>query len=794
MDLSPAYAGKILQVDLSSRRCDSLPTEVYAKRFLGGRGVASALYFEQVPPEAGFDHERNRLIISMGPLCGMQGGLGGSRWGIYAKSPFPAIEHGGRDHFCYGNLGGAFGAELRFAGYDGIVVHGVAERPVLIAIEDERVEIRDADDLWGKSTVDTRAALEDGGVVRIKVMAIGPAGENQVPLATVFADGDASCSGGMGAVMGAKRLKAISVRGSQRQVPIADRQGLRLIDRQIHDYQRGNVKVWGLDFMAQGPKTKKAPCYGCMAHCLRVKYTAQNGTRGKFMCQSRFFYMHHAWGYYGEDNDVPFFANRICDEYGIDTWEVQSLIEWLLMCHAQGLIKEAESGLDLSKVGSLEFIEELVSMIATRQGFGELLCKGAQSAARELGGAAAALFTRSDPYDPRYCPVNTLLFPFETREPIQQLHEAGLVLSQWSSWAKGVSQAHISSEVLKQIAIRFWGSKEAADMTTLAGKAEAAKRIQERQFAKECIGVCDWMFPLIDIPRGDEPVGDPAFESRILSAALGSEVSETELYRYGERAFNVQRAILLREGHRARQDDHLPREWHEQPIETHVADPDLLAPDGRGRVVSRIGGRIRWADFRKLRDEYYLLRGWDVPSGLPSRAGLVALDLEDVADDLSGRGLAVEAARGIPLGARFKHGLTSFRARLRGAGGRPGRKAGGGPPIGPEALALILEAEQKKFNLAAIRQNFAGWTKTMQYVFPDVDEVYVIRFVDGEALAPEKIEAPLPDPEIAYEMDSWVLKAMSTGEISGQKAYLKRLLRLKASFTDMMKLQSLNKV
>ncbi len=794
MSLPRPYAGKILRVDLSTGHSETIDTERYAGRFLGGRGVATAIHWDEVPPEAGFDDPRNRLTVALGPLCGMPGGLGGSRWGIYAKSPFPAVAHAGREHFCHGSLGGGFGAELRFAGYDGLVVQGVAERPVWLAIEDGRVALHPAGDVWGRSTLETRAALGARAAPGSRFMAIGPAGEQRVPLATVFADGDASCAGGMGAVMGAKNLKAVAVRGSRRAVEVADREALRRIDAHIRAMRRGNVKVWGLDFMAHGPRTKKFPCYACMGHCLRVRYTAESGDSGKFMCQSRFFYMHHAWGHYGADNDVPFLANRVCDAYGIDTWEVQALIEWLLLCHAAGLVSERETGLDLSRVGSLEFIEALVRMTSLRQGFGELLAQGAQRAARARGGPCAALFARTDPYDPRYCTVNALLFPFDTREPIQQLHEAGLVLSQWSSWAKGVPEAHISSDVLRGIAERFWGSAAAGDMTTLDGKAEAARRIQERQVAKECMGVCDWMFPLIDVPQGEDHVGDPSVESRILSAVLGEEFDEAALYRVGERVFNLQRAVTLREGHRARADDELPAEWHDRPIQTHVADPDLLAPGPGGRVVSQLGRRLHRQDFRRLREEYYARRGWDVPTGLQSRAGLEALGLGEVAAELAARGLLVERARGLSWAGRLRHALGRLGERRRCAGGEAGRaRAPGGVSVRDEALRAILEAERAKFGLAEVRANFRGWNKVMQYHFPDIGEHWALRFVDGEAQAPERLDAPLPGPDIHYEMDTWTLRAMSAGELSGEKAYLTRRLRLKASFGDMLKLQALNR-
>ncbi|HEY3450661.1 MAG TPA: aldehyde ferredoxin oxidoreductase N-terminal domain-containing protein [Myxococcales bacterium] len=793
MSLPKAYAGKILRVDLSTGRSETFDTEPHAKRFLGGRGVATSIHWAEVPPESRFDDERNRLVISFGPLCGMANGLGGSRWGIYSKSPYPASGRTGRDHFCYGNLGGSFGAELRFAGYDGLVVQGRAEKPVWIGIEDGKVELHSADELWGQGTVETMAAVKKLAVPGSKAMAIGPAGEHRVPLATVFADGDASCSGGMGAVMGAKNLKAIAVRGTSRKVPVADPAKLKEIDAHIRGLQRGNVKVWGMDFMAHGPRTQKMPCYACMGHCLRVRYTPANGDAGKFMCQSRFFYMHHAWGHYGEENDVAFYANRLCDRFGIDTWEVQGLIEWLLLCHAAGVLTEKETGLDLSKVGSLEFIESLIKMTSLRQGFGELLALGAHGAARKRGGRAEELFTRTDPYDPRYCTVNTLLVPFETREPIQQLHEAGLVLSQWSSWAKGVAEAHISSDVVRGIAERFWGSAAAADMTTLDGKAEAARRIQERQLAKESMGLCDWMFPLIDVPKSEDHVGDPSFESRILSAVLGEQHSEADLYRVGERIFNLQRAVLLREGHRAKEHDCLPDEWHDKAVQTHVADPDMLAPGPGGKIVSQLGRKAHRKDFERIRDDFYERRGWDVPTGLQSEEKLRALDLGDVAEDLKKRGLIVEKARRIGILQRLDHALGRLGEDRRCGGRAEGAEARKGVSVAGEELRAILETEQAKFGLESIRQNFAGWNKQMQYHFPDLGEHWLLTFVDGQAQKPVKLDAPLPKPDINYEMDSWTLKSMSAGELSGEKAYLTRQLRIKASFGDMLKLQSLNK-
>jgi aldehyde:ferredoxin oxidoreductase len=630
------YAGRILRVDLATGKTGIVETAQYASLLLGGRGIAAGIYWDEVPPSIPASDPANRLIVTTGPLAGIPA-LGGSRWAVCAKSAV-----GEREHFCYGNLGGSFGAELRFAGFDGLVIQGKADAPVMIVIQGASVSIVSAADLWGKGAVDARESVKARLGERTKVFAIGPAGENLVPFATILADGDASCSGGMGAVMGSKNLKAVAVRGEHAPVDVADPDALREIARRVRGFGRGNVKVWGFDFMAHGPKTKKMPCYGCMASCLRVRYTADNGESGKFMCQSRFFYSPYAWLFYGEDNDVPYLANRACDQYGVDTWKLQEIVDWLVRCAEAGALTEERTGLPLSKVGSMEFIDALVPMVALRRGFGELLARGALAAARELGEPALSQWHPYDPYEPRFYNINTYLFPFEPRQPLPQLHEAGLALSQWASWRKGVEGAHITTEVFRGIARRFWGGEAAADLTTLAGKALAARLIQDRQHAKECLIVCDWMFPVVDIPTSGDHVGDPGIESAILQAVTGGLWTREGLDRVGERLFNLQRAILLREGHRAREEDVLHSEWHDKPLEEHIGDPECLVPTADGGTATRLGARIEMTEYLRERDEYYRLRGWDAASGLQTRCLLGTLGLPHVAESLAGKGLLAD--------------------------------------------------------------------------------------------------------------------------------------------------------
>ena len=423
-----SYAGKVLRVDLSNRRVTTQATSDYSDTYLGGRGMATRIYWDECRPEAAATDPDVPLIIALGPLAGVPA-VGGSRWGMFSKT---ALQSPPR--FCHGNLGGTFGAELKYAGYDAIVITGKAESPVVLSIEDDHVTLRPGGKLNGLKTVKAMESLKREGMRKSQVLCVGPAGERGIPYATVFADGDASCSGGIGASMGSKNLKAIVVRGSRRVVETNNPEELRRIAREIRSFGRGNVKVWGLDFMASGPKVKKLPCAGCMASCLRVTYKADNGVTGKYMCQSRVFYLPYALDFYGTENDVPFLVNRLCDEFGIDTWALQEIVDWLDRCRREKLLSDKDAGFALSKIGSLEFIEELLESITMRRDLGALLSIGLESTAAALGPDFAAQLRKEDPYDPRYCTVNALLFPFDTREPIEQLHEAGLVLSQWSSW------------------------------------------------------------------------------------------------------------------------------------------------------------------------------------------------------------------------------------------------------------------------------------------------------------------------------------------------------------------------
>jgi len=205
-----AYAGKILNVDLSDGKSGELPTSDYSGKYLGGRGIAARFFWDTMPSgTAAFDPD-NCLICATGPITGFFG-LAGCRWVMCSKTPLRQPEA-----FSYGNLGGKWGSALKYSGYDALAVRGRAEKPVYLCIHDGTVETKDASSLWGLSTFDTaeRIAAELGKGV--SVLAIGPAAESRVVFATALSDAGASVSGGIPSVMGSKNLKAIAVAGNQR--------------------------------------------------------------------------------------------------------------------------------------------------------------------------------------------------------------------------------------------------------------------------------------------------------------------------------------------------------------------------------------------------------------------------------------------------------------------------------------------------------------------------------------------------------------------------------------------------
>jgi len=634
------YAGQILKVDLSSNKISKIPTMEYAERFLGGMGIATKIYWDAVTPDVEAFDPSNTLIFATGPLAGFTG-VAGSIWQVHGKSPLTIPEH-----FSCGSLGGSWGAQLKFAGYDALVVEGKSESPVYLLVEDDSVQIRDASALWGSGAVQTRDLLKREHGRSVRVVTMGPAGENLVVFANIIADNDSSASGGFGAVMGSKNLKAVAVRGQGRP-EASNPEELRALARRLRRLKEG-AEVSDFGFIP-GPHMKKELCYGCISGCIRSIMEASNGKKGKYMCQSGIFYQYRAQRYYGEWNEVPFHANRLCDEYGIDTRVLEAMLAWLSRCHKAGVLTDENSGLPLSQFGSLEFIEALVKMIAFREGMGEFLALGPINAAKAVGKDAEALITdyifhttgQAPEGDPRRDIVTGLHYAMQPRQHavISELDE---LVGKWREWEKGAEGAYVSKEVLQAASKKFFGDVNAVDYSTLEGKGRVAKLVQDRWSARESMVLCAFAWPIITAESTDDHCGDPTLESQIFSAVTGRQVDEQELNTFGDVIFNLRRAVFAREGRKGRESESIPHIFYEKPLKDKVNPEDqCLVPGKDGNAIPRRGAVVDREVFERVKDDYYQSRGWDVASGLQTRRKLEELGLEDVVEDLEGRGLVV---------------------------------------------------------------------------------------------------------------------------------------------------------
>ena len=641
MDNTYGYAGKILRVNLSTGAITTVPTENYASRFLGGRGIALKIYWDEVHPQIDALDPENRLIFMSGPICGLPG-FAGSRWQICGKSPI-------LNQFSYSNLGGAWGVQLKFAGYDGLVISGKADKLVYMVIDNGKVELKDAAYLEGRGAIDTRHLLKEELEKSFCVVAIGPAGENKAKFATLTADLDASGSSGFGAVMGAKNLKAIAVRG-QGKVEIADKETVRLLRKEVRQL-KSEPFVW--PSMLPQAQLKKELCFGCINGCMRMKYHPEEGRAGKYCCQSAGYYEIRAQRYYGEVNDVPYQATKLCDDYGIDTRAVETMMMWLSRCHKAQILSDEGTEIPLSKMGSLEFIQTLLHKIAFREGFGDVLAEGTIKAAKAVGKISEQLITdymiktgEDSPYGPRMHITTGLLYATEPRMPIQQLHEIGLPVLLWALRENGMSDTlmqnnYMTSDVIRAISKKFWGDEIAADFSTYQGKALCAAKIQDRQYAKESLILCDFSWPINHSRSTQDHVGDPTLESRICSAVTGAEIDEQGLNKVGEKVFNLQKAVLAREGRSGRGCDE-PEEFNfAVPLKSEFGNPGCLVPGKNGEVFSRKGLVLDRSEFEKMKDEYYEIRGWDVATGLQTKAKLEELGLGDITKTLQNEELII---------------------------------------------------------------------------------------------------------------------------------------------------------
>jgi len=408
------YMGRLLWVDLTERRMwDEPPSGEWARRFVGGSGLAARILYEMVDGHTDPLGPESPLVLMTGPLVGTPMPSAG-RLSVCALSPLTGI-------WGESNTGGFVGPELRFAGYDGVVITGRADRPVWLSIVEGRAELYDAADLWGLDGYETqervRAALNEP---KARVLCIGPAGERGVKFAAVMNDhGRAAGRTGMGAVMGAKNLKAVALRGTAK-VPVADPDGLKAVVREINAnvdedmaamalrlagtagyvdmalmygdlpiryYQQGEWEPAGNlsgVLLANRYLTRSTACYRCPIACGRETRAPSYGLERVDGPE------YETLGALGsllmiDDLEAVIYAGHQCNLYGLDTISTGCTIGLACEMFERGILTPADTGGLEIRYGDADTIHRLIEMTARREGFGDLLAEGSAALADRFG-------------------------------------------------------------------------------------------------------------------------------------------------------------------------------------------------------------------------------------------------------------------------------------------------------------------------------------------------------------------------------------------------------------------------
>ena len=628
------WSGKILNVNLTRSEVSYRNTLDYADRFLGGRGIATRIYWEEVPADVDAFDPENRLIFMTGPL-GATGAQGASRFEAVSKSPMLLPEG-----FCYGNLGGFFGPYLKRAGYDGVVISGKAEKPVYIWITDDKVEILDAANMWGKGVYAVADELKNTHGKNTRFVTMGVAGENKCRTANIMTDNEGSATGGFGAVMGAKHLKAIAVLGTGNPA-VAKPDQLKTLNHHIIALNKRPPMAAPFP-PDQVTRAGKASCYQCGIDCImRNTFHTASGKDVVRKCQAMFVYFPWVMQKPGESAEVAIDATGICNDLTLCTMEMGNVIQWLVSCYKAGYLTNDQIGIDMETVGSRAFFEALAHMIAHRKGYGDILAEGLLRAGEKLGPDAKKHFSNEvagvgagASYSAREYMMNGLLYAFQPRQPIAALHEISRLIGQWVVRQQNPKASPVSSEVFRKAAKMFWKHDNAWDLNTHDGKAMAATQIIDRTIVKDSLGLCDSSWPLMVSGTTPDNLGDTTLESQVFTAVTGVETDEAGLLKYGERIFNLERAILIREGRQPKSDD-VPAEFNfTDPVQTVFMNPKVLIPGPGDEVLSRKGQVLDRDAYEKMREEFYALRGWNPDTGFQETQTLEYLNLKDIIADI----------------------------------------------------------------------------------------------------------------------------------------------------------------
>ncbi len=649
------WANRLLRVNLSDRTIRVQPLEDYVPDYLGGRGLAARLAWDDCPlPVEAFD-PANPLMFLPGALTGSRSPYSG-RTAVCAFSP-QAYPH---NWFTRANIGHHWGGELKRAGYDGLIVTGASETPVQIIIRDDEVAIAPAADLWGLDAYDAQEAARRAHGPGMRTVTIGPAGERLSRIATIHtATSSTAGQGGFGAVMGSKRLKAISVLGSG-SVAIADEEAFHTLVRQVGD----GVRTYrGLRDTARLTERLQKECpgarvrtYACTEACPTPCNAFYSNVRGTAM-PDRVWEGHWTcvgsllrgtgdkggvfdWGL-GEAAGLE--MNVLSNRYGLNQWElIIGMVPWLERCGWAGLIGEMnELPIDWR---SPQFWAAFLHAVAYREGLGDALAEGGLRAAEALAlgedlvGRSYTAWGYAGHWDGHGCLANYIVFPYwivsalqwmtDTRDPFSSSHGYVQNVMRWSplgSMRNPVNQGPaVTWEQMRGIGQKVYGSPDAVDpLSGYAHKAFPAHYHDLRSVMKDSLPTDDQVFPLIYSVTSEDRffrIGDiegPSIDYHLFRLGTGVDWDEAEFTRAAERIYALERATNVRHWARSRAVD-------ERTLSSFTYEENWQSPElDRKYALDRTA-------FRPVADEYYRLLGWDVETGRPSEERLRALGLEDV--------------------------------------------------------------------------------------------------------------------------------------------------------------------
>jgi aldehyde:ferredoxin oxidoreductase len=606
------YTGKLLRVNLTSATAEveSIPEQI-KRDFLGGRGFGIKYLYDELAPGIEPLSPENKLLLLSGPLCGTFA-QGYSRCFVATKSP----ASGG----CVkSNAGGYFAARLKSAGFDLIIIEGKAPKPSYVYIEDEKVEVLDARELWGLNTEETQERLRQKHGAKTETACIGPAGESLIRYAVIINGWRTAARCGVGTVMGSKNLKAVAVNGTGRIVPYNPQTFKELVRKQVealkpsprrigltesglaasiikhHDRYQSPVRNYregrmeGIEKLTASEFNKfklgNLACYACLTRCGQIRKVT-DGVYAGAVTDGPEYETGWALGTLLCNTDKGFViaANALCDLFGLDVISIGVCIAFACELFERGIITSKDTdGLELTWGNHAAFYS-LVDKIARREGFGKLLGEGAKRAAEQIGKGAE-----------RYA-----------------MHSKGVELAGYEPRVlKGYALSYAVSNVggVHTYARPFDEVELKTDSTTEEGKGGVIAMEQKRYAIWDSAGLCLFGNPL--------EVITPELQNQLLAAGTGIEqfVDPAYMEKLAERIICLERAFNVREGF-SRKDDTLPSRFLTEPLEN--------AGPFTGQVVRNLD---------RLIDEYYDAMGYS-KQGIPTFHRLEELGLAGIIKDI----------------------------------------------------------------------------------------------------------------------------------------------------------------